>query len=255
MGAWAVASGGSVGDGHRLRSGVGHPGGRGSGVRVMDELGCLHDVWMGGQRDDQHDHRHDGQDGGEDEGEGVAAEDGRTEGADGRAEDEAADLEGAVVAEGFTPLVRLRGVHDHAAGRRVVHADGRPGHEAQDELRRERREEDGQQADHGEDDQAHDHLGLARVAVRPPAEEGLGDELGDGPGGHDETELGGIDALLLHEEGQDGQQRAEADHDDELRAEYGQQRTPTSRPGPDAAGDVEADVGHRRQRSAAAPAP
>ena len=192
----------------------------------MDELGCLHDVWMGGQRDDQHDHRHDGQDGGEDEGEGVAAEDGRTEGADGRAEDEAADLEGAVVAERFTPLVRLRGVHDHAAGRRVVHADGRPGQEAQDELRRERREEDGQQADHGEDDQARDHLGLARVAVRPPAEEGLGDELGDGPGGHDETELGSIDALLLHEEGQDRQQRTEADHDDELGAEHGQQRTP-----------------------------
>ena len=218
----------------------------------MDELRCLDDVWMGRQRDGQHDHRHDGQDGGEDEGEGVAAEDGRTQRADGRAEDEAADLEGAVVAECFTPLVRLRGVHDHAAGRRVVHADGRPGQETQDELRREGREEDGQQADDREDDQADEHLGLARVAVRPPAEEGFRDQLGDGPGRHDEAELRGIDALLLHEEGQDRQQRPEADHDDELGAEHGQQRTPAPCPGPDAAGDVEADVGHRGQRSVAA---
>ena len=74
------------------------------------------------------------------------------------------------------------------------------------------------------------HLRLARMSVGPPAAERLEDELGDGPTGDDDTERGGIDALLLHEQRQDRQQRAEAEHDDELGHEDGQQRTPSLEP-------------------------
>ena len=205
------------------------------------ELGRLHDVRTGWQVPGQHHRGGHGRDGREQERKGVASEDDAADGTDGRADGEATHLERAVEAEGLAALVRIGRLDEHAACRGLIHAGRRARDEAQREERREAREEERQEAGHGEDEQADEHLRPARSTVGPPAEERLGDELRDGPGRHDEAELPGVQALLLDEERQHGQQRTESDGDDELGDEERQERTPPSGPRRDATAGIQAD--------------
>ena len=60
----------------------------------------------------------------------------------------------------------------------------------------------GRRLDDREDEEPQDHLWLASVAVGPPPEDRLEDELGEGPGGDDQAQLRSVDAVLLGEERQ-----------------------------------------------------
>ena len=66
------------------------------------------------------------------------------------------------------------------------------------------------------DDEADDHQRDARRPVGEPAEDRLADEAGRRPGGDDDPEEREVDALLREVQGQDRQQRPEAEPDDEL---------------------------------------
>ena len=137
-------------DSRGLRRREGHAGGQRPGLGMVLELVALHDVRAVGHIDGHDDRRRERQHEGEDEGEAVAAEERRPQRPDGRAEGEAADLEGAVVAEGLATLVGVGRVHDHAARGRVEEAGRGAGDEAQDEERREAGEEERQEAGDGE---------------------------------------------------------------------------------------------------------
>ena len=117
------------------------------GLGIVLELGRLDRVRLGLEVAQQHDHAHQREDAPvKIEGEGVATDDGGADTADGRTDDEAGDLEGAVEAEGLAALVGIGGVDDHAARGRVVGRRRQAGQEAQDHEGREGREEDRQHA-------------------------------------------------------------------------------------------------------------
>ncbi len=101
-------------------------GGKRLGLRVVDQLVILYDVGMRGELSREDDRADHGEQARDHEREGVAVEEHGPQTAQGRPDDEAADLEGRVEAEGLASLVVLGAVDDRAARGRVVELAAAP---------------------------------------------------------------------------------------------------------------------------------
>ena len=156
---------------------------------------------------------------------------------DHRTDDEAAHLERGIEPERLASLPFGRPVDDDPARRRVVHAGRATGQETRDEQGRRTREE--QRHEH-EDPQQHEAADHQQTVLAGPvcdrAEQRLGEELGERPGRGDHAVGVDVDAVLGGVQRQHREQRAEAEQDDELGNQQGQDRAPTVRPGASAGG-------------------
>ena len=151
--------------------------------------------------------------------------------ADRRTEQQPAHLDRAVQPERLAASLRRRRVGQVAARGRVVGRGRETGPGAQEEERERPGEDQRQHAEHTGRDEADDHQRDARGPVGQPAEDRFADEPGRRPGRDDEAEEGEVHALFGEVDGQDRQERAEAEPDDELGQEERDDVAPALGPG------------------------
>lgn len=167
----------------------------------------------------------------EHEDEADAPDDGRAEGADRRADEQAAHLRCAIQPECFALTLRRGRVRQVAARGRVVDRRAKAGQSAQDDERERADEDQREGPEDAAGDQAHDHQGYPGRSVGDPAEERFGQQTGCRPRGDDHAHRREVHAVLAEVDGQDREQTTKSQPDHELRDQERQDRPPAIEPG------------------------
>ena len=178
------------------------------------------------EQDGGRDHR----DAAEDEREDVPATECGPDGPEGGPEQEPTHRRSAVEAERRAALVGGRGVEDVGARGRVVGGRGEAGESARQHEGRNPGDHERHRDHDGRHQEAAQHQDPLVAAIGEPAEDRLAHEPRGRPGSDDPAQRRDVDSLLAQVERHDREERAEAQPEDRLGEQDGEDRKPPGEP-------------------------